>query len=123
MYAVIKSGGKQYRVEPGGRVAVERLGAEPGDEVSLTPVLVIDGETVLATPDQLDGASVSARVVGETKGDKIIGFTYKSKSRSRRRWGHRQKYDLLEITGIRAGGQSATADSGEVEPAASGEEE
>jgi large subunit ribosomal protein L21 len=124
MYAVIKTGGKQYRVEPGGRVAVERLGAEQGDEVSLTPVLVIDGETVLATPHQLDGVSVSARVVGETKGDKIIGFKYKSKSRYRRRWGHRQKYDLLEITEIRAGGESAKSDKDEsAEPAASGEEE
>jgi large subunit ribosomal protein L21 len=105
MYAVIKTGGKQYRVEPGERVAVERLGAEPGSEVSLTPVLVVDGDTVLATPAQLDGAAVTARVIEETKGAKVIGFTYRKKSRTRRRWGHRQRYDLVEITEVRAAGK------------------
>ena len=77
MYAVIKTGGKQYRVEEGQRLDVEQLA---GDEVELTPVLVVDGETVLATPDQLAGVTVGARVVGETKGPKINGFTYKTKS-------------------------------------------
>lgn len=110
MYAVIKTGGKQYRVEPGSRLEVERLGADDGAEVSLTPVLVIDGETVLATPDQLDGAEVTARVVGQAKGRKITGFTYRHKTRRRRRWGHRQGYDVVEITGITAGGASATID-------------
>jgi large subunit ribosomal protein L21 len=58
---------------------------------------------VLSTPGELAGASVSARVVGEAKGPKITGFTYKHKTRSRKRWGHRQKYDTIEITGITAG--------------------
>jgi len=66
MYAVIFTGGKQYRVEEGQRLDVERLGE--ADEVTLTPVLVVDGDTVLATPAQLAGASVSARVVGAAKG-------------------------------------------------------
>lgn len=101
MYAVIQTGGKQYKVEEGQRLDVERLGE--GDEVTLTPVLVVDGDTVLATPAQLSGASVTARVVGETKGPKITGFTYKSKANERRRWGHRQKYATIEITGIRKG--------------------
>jgi large subunit ribosomal protein L21 len=102
MYAVIKTGGKQYRVAEGDRVRVERLG-EPGSDVSLTPVLLVDGDTTLATPDQLKGASVSARVVDEVKGPKIVGFTYKNKSNNRRRWGHRQTLATIEITGITKG--------------------
>jgi large subunit ribosomal protein L21 len=103
MYAVIKTGGKQERVEEGQQVAVELLGAGEGDEITFEPVLVVDGETVLAGAGQLAGAVVSARVVGETKGPKIRGFTYKNKSRSRRSWGHRQKYTTIEITGISRG--------------------
>ena len=101
MYAVIQTGGKQYRVEEVQRLDVERLGE--ADEVTLTPVLVVDGDTVLATPAQLAGASVSARVVGAAKGPKVIGFTYKNKANERRRWGHRQHYATIEITGIKKG--------------------
>ncbi len=100
MYAVIATGGKQARVTQGERVLVERLGLEVGEEVSFTPVLVVDGETVLAGPDALAGASVSARVIGEDKGPKVTGFTYKPKTNNRRRWGHRQRYTTIEITGI-----------------------
>lgn len=102
MYAVIKTGGKQYRVEEGQQLSVERLGEGVG-EVKLQPVLIVDGDTVLATPAELARASVSARVVGETKGPKIVGFTYKPKTNNRRRWGHRQKYDTIEITSIEKG--------------------
>ena len=101
MYAVIKTGGKQYRVEEGQQLDVELLGAD-GD-VSFAPVLVVDGDTVLATPGDLAGASVSARVVGEAKGPKITGFTYKNKTNQRTRWGHRQRYDTIEITSITRG--------------------
>jgi len=100
MYAVVKTGGKQTRVAQGERVQVERLGAAIGDDVQLTPVLVVDGEKVLSTPDELKSAKVAARVVGETKGPKITGFKYKNKSRSRVRWGHRQQYDVVEIVSI-----------------------
>lgn len=102
MYAVIKTGGKQYRVAEGDRVQVERLG-EPGSDVSLTPVLLVDGDTTLATPSELAGASVSARIVEENRGPKIVGFTYKNKSNNRRRWGHRQTLATIEITGIKKG--------------------
>lgn len=102
MYAVIKTGGKQYRVEQGQTLEVERLGADEGD-VSLAPVLLVDGDTVLSTPDQLSKASVSAKVVGEAKGPKIDGFTYKNKTNNRRRWGHRQRYHTIEITKITKG--------------------
>ena len=96
MYAVIQTGGKQYRVQEGERLEVERLG--DADEVTLTPVLLVDGDAVLATPAQLSGATVTARVVGEAKGPKVIGFTYKNKANERRRWGHRQHYATIEIT-------------------------
>jgi large subunit ribosomal protein L21 len=101
MYAVIQTGGKQYRVEEGQRLDVERLG--DADEVTLNPVLVVDGDSVLATPAQLSGASVTARVVGAARGPKITGFTYKNKSNERKRWGHRQHYATIEITGIKKG--------------------
>ncbi len=103
MYAVISSGGKQERVEAGSVVHLELLGAAEGSEVELRPVLVVDGETVLATPDELAGATVTGTVVGEVKGPKIVGFTYKSKANQRRRWGHRQRYDAVRITGISKG--------------------
>ncbi len=103
MYAVIKTGGKQERVEVGQQVDVELLGAEPGDEVSFTPVLVVDGTDVVATTEPLSVASVSGRVIGETKGPKIDGFTYKKKTRGRRRWGHRQRYTRVQITAIATG--------------------
>ncbi len=102
MYAVIRTGGKQYRVAEGERLEVERLAADEGSEVELTPVLLVDGEKVLATPAQLSGAKVTARVVGATRGPKIDGFVYKPKSNNRRRFGHRQSLSVLEITRIGA---------------------
>src|SRR3954453_15611899 len=103
MYAVIKSGGKQSRVAQGQPLDVGLLGEEEGAEVTFRPILLVDGDTVVATPGDLAGASVTARVVGTAKGPKIRGFTYKNKSNSRRRWGHRQKYTTIEITGIKKG--------------------
>jgi large subunit ribosomal protein L21 len=103
MYAVIASGGKQAKVAEGQQLQVEVLDAEIDSEVSLTPVLLVDGETVLATPDQLDGVSVKAKVVGSAKGPKIDGFTYKRRTNQRRRFGHRQHYTVLEITSITKG--------------------
>jgi large subunit ribosomal protein L21 len=102
MYAVIATGGKQYKVESGQVLDVERLGVDEG-EVELRPVMLFDGGTVLATPDQLGGATVTAKVVGEGRGPKINGFVYKPKSNNRKRWGHRQKYTTIEITAITKG--------------------
>ena len=106
MYAVIKTGGKQERVEEGQTLTVEKLGAAEGEEVSFQPILLVAGDSVLSTAEQLGGATVSARVVGEAKGPKIKGFTYKSKTRSRKAWGHRQHYTTIEITGIQIAGTS-----------------
>lgn len=103
MYAVISSGGKQERVAEGQRVEVELLGEADGSDVSFTPVLLVDGDSVLATPDELKGASVTARVVGTAKGPKIDGFTYKRRTNQRRRYGHRQHYSVVEITSIAKG--------------------
>ena len=100
MYAVIRTGGKQYKVEAGEQLEVERLGLDDGSEVDLAPVLVVDGEIVQATPAQLDGATVKARVVGATRGPKIDGFVYKPKSNNRRRYGHRQDLTVIEILDI-----------------------
>src|SRR5260370_17554663 len=116
MYAVIKSGGKQYRVEEGEQLAVELLGA--AGEVELAPVLVVDGDRVLATPQELEAARVSARVVDEARGPKVTGFTYKPKTNNRKRWGHHQRASLIEITGISAGGAPRKAPAAKTPPAA-----
>jgi large subunit ribosomal protein L21 len=104
MYAVIKTGGKQERVAEGQQLRVELLGEPEGTEVTFAPVLVVDGDTVLATPDQLAGARVTAQVLGVEQGPKINAMTYKNKSNQRRRWGHRQRYSTIEITAISAAG-------------------
>lgn len=102
MYAIVATGGKQYRVKEGQTLQVERLG-EAGTDVELRPVMLVDGDQILATPNELSGASVSARVVDEVKGPKIDGFIYKNKTNNRRRYGHRQNYATIEITGITKG--------------------
>ncbi|MEA3077735.1 MAG: large subunit ribosomal protein [Actinomycetota bacterium] len=104
MYAVIKTGGKQYRVQEGERLDIERVAGE-GDngDLSFVPVLLVDGDSVVAAAGDLAGASVAARVVGEAAGPKIRGFVYKNKTNQRRRWGHRQHYTTIEITGISKG--------------------
>ncbi len=109
MYAVINSGGKQARVAVGETVEVELLASEPGDELRLTPLLLVDGEEVVTDRVALAEAAVVAKVIGETKGPKINGFTYKAKARARRRYGHRQRYTTLEITGIESAAAAGSA--------------
>jgi large subunit ribosomal protein L21 len=103
MYAVIATGGKQERVAEGQQLQVELLGAEDGADVSFTPVLFVDGDSVLATPAELKGVTVKGRVIGSAKGPKIDGFTYKRRTNQRKRYGHRQKYTVVEITSIAKG--------------------
>ena len=102
MYAVIATGGKQERVAEGQRVNVELLGIDEGGDITFQPVLVVDGDRVLATPAELAAATVTAKVVGEAAGPKIDGFTYKRRTNQRRRYGHRQHYTTIEITKISA---------------------
>ena len=106
VYAVIRTGGKQEKVSEGQRLDVELLGKDEGDEVTFAPVLLVDGDTVLSGTEA-GGSTVTARVLGETKGPKIRGFTYKSKSNQRRRWGHRQRYTTIEITAITRSGSGS----------------
>jgi large subunit ribosomal protein L21 len=105
MYAVIKTGGKQYRVAQGQKLDVERVTPE-GGELSFEPLMLVDGAAVTAGTGALTGAKVTAKVVGETLGPKVVGFRYKNKSNQRRHWGHRQQYTTIEITGITAPGKA-----------------
>lgn len=101
MQAVIATGGKQYRVAVGDELDVERLDGGDDGTVTLQPVLVVgdDGE-VSATPEALDGASVTATVLDETRGPKLTVFMYRSKTGYRRRTGHRQHRSRIRIDSI-----------------------
>lgn len=104
MYAVVETGGKQYRMKVGDTVDVELLPVDPGQTVDLERVLMIaaDDDVKVGTP-VIAGAKVRAKVVDHVKGEKLIVFKYKSKVRYRRRTGHRQKYTRLTIDEIVAG--------------------
>ncbi|RIQ13620.1 50S ribosomal protein L21 [Jiangella rhizosphaerae] len=101
MYAIVRSGGNQRKVSVGDVIDVDRLdNAEPGATVTLPAVLLVDGETVTTDATKLAGVSVTAEVVGATKGPKIHILRYKNKTGYRRRQGHRQKYTQVKVTGI-----------------------
>ena len=108
MYAVIETGGKQYRVEVGTELEVELLDVEPGQSITLERVLLVaDGaEAAVGTPLVAD-AAVEAEVVGRDRGDKVIAFKYRPKARRRVKKGHRQDYTVLRIADIRFNGKSA----------------
>ncbi len=95
MQAVIKTGGKQYRVAEGDVLTVEKVGADPGDEIELDTLLLFEGEDLLR-----QGGAVRARVVDEIKGPKLIVFKYKPKTGYRRKNGHRQRHSRIEIVSI-----------------------
>ena len=127
MYAILETGGKQYRVQPGDTISVERLSAEPGETLELGSVLLLagDGEPARVGTPSVPGAVVRAEVVEHARGDKIIVFRFKSKVRYRRKTGHRQALTRLRITDILLDGQStagraaaARAEEPEAAPAA-----
>ena len=99
MYAVIRVGTSQERVTEGQVVRVDLRSEAVGTAITFTPVLLVGGDEVVAGP-ALQGAVVSATIVGDEKGPKIRGLTYKAKANQRKRWGHRQKYSTVEITSI-----------------------
>ncbi len=103
MYAIVKTGGKQYRVEEGQSLLVERLPASDGDSVDLQPLLFVDGSNVV-DGDGLSSVSVVARVVGHERGPKLRVVKFKPKRGYKRRTGHRQELTRLEVTGIKMGG-------------------
>ena len=100
MYAVIKTGGKQYRVQQGDVIFVEKLDAETDSEVKFDVLMVAHDDDVRLGNPLVDGASVTGKVLGHGKGQKIIVFKMKSKKNYRRKQGHRQPYTKVEITGI-----------------------
>ena len=101
MYAIVKTGGKQYRVEQGQTLLVERLAAEEGDTVELQPLLLVDGET-LTDGDALASATVQATIVAHERGPKLRIVKFKPKRGYKRRTGHRQELTRIEITAIEA---------------------
>ncbi|HEX7346221.1 MAG TPA: 50S ribosomal protein L21, partial [Candidatus Limnocylindrales bacterium] len=108
MYAVIETGGKQYRVEVGTELEVELLDAEPGKTVTVGRVLLVaDGDDASIGQPVVDGASVSAEVVRQSRGDKVIAFKYRPKARRRVKKGHRQDLTVLRISDITLNGKSA----------------
>ena len=107
MYAVVSSGGKQYRVEPGTTLTMERIGAEAGVPFTFDRVLLIgDGDAVTVGTPVVSGATVSATVLGEELGPKLVIFKFKQKVKYRRRTGHRQHLVRVRIDAINADGSS-----------------
>jgi large subunit ribosomal protein L21 len=100
MYAIVKTGGKQYRVAVGDTVQVEKLEVAPGESVSLPVILHVDGATVTHEVDALAKLTVTAEVVAQTKGPKIKIHKYKNKTGYHKRMGHRQKLTQLRVTDI-----------------------
>lgn len=110
MYAVIESGGKQYRVAPGDVIRVERLEAAAGDSVDLDRVLLVaDGENLRLGSPALNGVSVTAKVRAHGRGDKVRIFKLRRRKNYRRQAGHRQDYTELEITQVAGVSKSAEA--------------
>ena len=100
MYAVIKTGGKQYRVTEGQQIFVEKLPGEPGDTVTFDDVLMIGGDSPVVGQPTVKGAKVEAKIVAHDRAKKVIVFKFKRRKNYRRKQGHRQAYTQLHITGI-----------------------
>jgi large subunit ribosomal protein L21 len=108
MYAVIETGGKQYRVEVGTELEVDLLDAEPGQEIKLERVLLVaDGDESAIGRPVVEDAAVSAEVVRQARGEKVISFKYRPKARRRVKKGHRQELTILRVTDVRLGKRSA----------------
>lgn len=102
MYAVIRTGGKQYRVAAGDRIRVEKLPGEVGAELTLGDVLMVGGDKVAVGSPLVAGASVKAKIVAQDRAKKVIVFKYRRRIGWRRKYGHRQPFTELEITGVSA---------------------
>ena len=103
MYAIVKTGGKQHKVAEGDVIKVEKLSGEPGDQVTLPALLLVDGDTVVTDPARLAKVAVSGELVGHGKGPKIRIHKFKSKTGYHKRQGHRQRVTQVKVTGIRTG--------------------
>lgn len=102
MYAVIQTGGKQYRVSEGDRIRVEKLAGNVGTNVEFGDVLMVGGDKVAVGKPHVAGAKVTAEIVGQDRAKKIIVFKMRRRKNYRRKNGHRQPYTELKITGIQA---------------------
>jgi large subunit ribosomal protein L21 len=100
VYAIVRSGGRQHKVAVGDVLEIDRRAEQPGSSVELTPLLVVDGDTVTSDAASLAGAKVTAEVLAETKGPKIRILKFKNKTGYRKRQGHRQRYTQVKVTGI-----------------------
>lgn len=102
MYAIVETGGKQYKVAPGDTIYVEKLDAAVGDSVSLDKVVFVGGDSIKVGTPTIEGAKVLAKVVDHGRGKKIIVFKYKSKKNYHKKQGHRQPFTKLQIENIEA---------------------
>ena len=109
MYAIVKTGGKQYKVAVGDVVEVEKVVGVPGTSVALPALLVVDGTSVTTDAAALAGVTVSGEVVAQTKGPKIRILKYKNKTGYKKRIGHRQQLTQVRVTGIETGAAAAAA--------------
>lgn len=100
MYAIIETGGKQYIVEAGDKIKVEKLDVKEGDKVTFDKVLFVSGDEPKVGAPFVDGAKVEAKVLAQGKNKKVVVYKYKSKKNERKKNGHRQPYTLVEISGI-----------------------
>lgn len=100
VYAIVRSGGRQHKVAVGDVLEIDKVDAEVGSTVNLTPLLLVDGEAVTSEAKKLDKVSVTAEVLAETKGPKIRILKYKNKTGYKKRQGHRQRYTQVKVTGI-----------------------
>ena len=107
MYAIVKVGGKQYRVEKGDSIVVDRMRADEGDKVELQPLLYADGDKSVLEPGELGRITVRATVTGHERGKKIHGLKFKPKRGYKRRYGHRADLTRLEIADIKVGARRA----------------
>lgn len=103
MYAIVRAGGRQEKVSVGDVVVANRVEGEPGSEISLAALLVVDGEKVTSAPADLDKVSVTAKIIDHGKGEKVEIGKFKNKTGYRRRQGHRQALTTLKVTGIKVG--------------------
>ncbi len=100
MFAIVETGGKQYRVATGETITVDRMAADVGSTITLDQVLLVSGDKVAVGAPTVDGASIKATVTGHHKGDKVLTFKYRPTRRSRRRVGFRHSHTTLEIVAI-----------------------
>jgi len=116
MFAVIKTGGKQYRVAAEDKIKVEKIAGEPGEIIQFGEVLVVGGDSVTLGSPTVSGASVAGVVVAQSRGPKVIAFKKRRRKNSRRKRGHRQEFTRVRITEILTDGAKPSKEKAEAKP-------